>query len=153
MRSKHSNDTIFADPLKVEDIGDCSFYHTVELPGYGVINGEWDLRGRVNEYLGNVDFAGQRVLEIGPASGFLNIRDGKARRRRDLRRSHRRARLGLCSVSGCKIGRSVRPASNRDATVEEFLLVQSRRPAIQSESATMATLTICLRRSENSTSP
>jgi 2-polyprenyl-3-methyl-5-hydroxy-6-metoxy-1,4-benzoquinol methylase len=73
MRSKHSNDTIFAEPLKIADIGDCSFYHTVELPGYGVINGEWDLRGRVNEYLGNVDFAGQRVLEIGPASGFLTF--------------------------------------------------------------------------------
>jgi len=31
------------------------------------------LRGRVDEYLGNVDFAGQRVLEIGPASGFLTF--------------------------------------------------------------------------------
>ena len=28
---------------------------------------------RVDEYLGNVDFAGQRVLEIGPASGFLTF--------------------------------------------------------------------------------
>jgi O-methyltransferase len=27
----------------------------------------------VDEYLGNVDFAGQRVLEIGPASGFLTF--------------------------------------------------------------------------------
>ena len=66
MRSKHSNDTIFADPLKIADIGDCSFYHTVELPGYGVINGEWDLRGRVDEYLGNADFAGKRVSESVP---------------------------------------------------------------------------------------
>jgi hypothetical protein len=43
----------------------------MELPGRGVIEGrDWDLRGSVDEYLGNVDFAGQRVLEIGPASGF-----------------------------------------------------------------------------------
>jgi SAM-dependent methyltransferase len=31
------------------------------------------LRGGVSEYLGKVDFAGQRVLEIGPASGFLTF--------------------------------------------------------------------------------
>jgi O-methyltransferase len=31
------------------------------------------LRGGVDEYLGNVAFAGQRVLEIGPASGFLTF--------------------------------------------------------------------------------
>src|SRR5438128_10933095 len=44
------------------------------LIGYGVIEGrDWDLRGGVDEYLGKVDFAGQRVLEIGPASGFLTF--------------------------------------------------------------------------------
>jgi O-methyltransferase len=65
---------IFATPRKVEDVADCYFYHTMELPGHGVIEGrDWDLRGRVDEYLGNVDFAGQRVLEIGPASGFLTF--------------------------------------------------------------------------------
>ena len=58
----------------MEDVADCYFYHTMELPGRGVIEGrDWDLRGRVDEYLGNVDFAGQRVLEIGPASGFLTF--------------------------------------------------------------------------------
>jgi len=65
---------IFATPHKVDDVADCYFYHTMELPGHGVIEGrDWDLRGRVDEYLGNVDFAGQRVLEIGPASGFLTF--------------------------------------------------------------------------------
>jgi O-methyltransferase len=67
-----TDEKIFATPCKVEDVADCYFYHTMELPGHGVIEGrDWDLRGRVDEYLGNVDFAGQRVLEIGPASGFL----------------------------------------------------------------------------------
>jgi O-methyltransferase len=69
-----SDENIFADPLKVQDVADCYFYHTMELPGHGVIEGrDWDLRGRVDEYLGKVDFAGQRVLEIGPASGFLTF--------------------------------------------------------------------------------
>jgi len=73
MQSKHSKDTIFADPVTVADIGDCYFYHTMELPGHGVMTGEWDLRRGVDEYLGNVSFADQRVLEIGPASGFLTF--------------------------------------------------------------------------------
>jgi len=69
-----SAEKIFATPRKVEDVADCYFYHTMELPGRGVIEGrDWDLRGRVDEYLGNVDFGGQRVLEIGPASGFLTF--------------------------------------------------------------------------------
>ncbi|HEU0207793.1 MAG TPA: hypothetical protein VFQ78_02340 [Candidatus Udaeobacter sp.] len=67
-----SDEKIFADPLKVNDVADCYFYHTMELPNQGVIEGrDWDLRSRVDEYLGEVDFSGQRVLEIGPASGFL----------------------------------------------------------------------------------
>ena len=74
MQSKHRSNEIFAAPLNVDNVADCYFYHTMELPGHGVIEGrDWDLRGRVDEYLGNVDFAGQRVLEIGPASGFLTF--------------------------------------------------------------------------------
>ena len=69
-----SDEKIFAAPLNVDKVADCYFYHTMELPGYGVIEGrDWDLRDGVDEYLGNVDFAGQRVLEIGPASGFLTF--------------------------------------------------------------------------------
>src|SRR6266508_4857828 len=69
-----ANQNIFATPLKVDDVADCYFYHTMELPGYGVIEGrDWDLRGGVDEYLGKVDFAGQRVLEICPSSGFLTF--------------------------------------------------------------------------------
>ena len=69
-----SNDQIFAIPRKVEDVADCYFYHAMEIPGHGVVEGrDWDLRGRVDEYMGKVDFAGQRVLEIGPASGCLTF--------------------------------------------------------------------------------
>jgi SAM-dependent methyltransferase len=67
-------ENIFATPLKVQDLAECYFYHTMELPGHGVMKGrDWDLRGRVDEYLGKVDFSGQCVLEIGPASGFLTF--------------------------------------------------------------------------------
>ena len=120
---------------KVEDIADCYFYHTMELPGHGVIEGrDWDLRGGVDEYLGKVDFAGQRVLEIGPASGFLTFEMEK--------RGAEVVSVEVTDEHGWdfvpypaeKIGRSVRSASNRDATAEEFLLVQSRRSSIQSES-------------------
>jgi SAM-dependent methyltransferase len=68
-----SEDEIFAPPQKVEDVADCYFYHTMTLPGYGVMIGEWDLRQGVDDYLGRVAFAGKRVLEIGPASGFLTF--------------------------------------------------------------------------------
>jgi len=52
---------------------DCDFYHTATLPNGEVIQGAWDLRGRETSYLGNADFAGQRVLELGPASGHISF--------------------------------------------------------------------------------
>jgi hypothetical protein len=50
---------------------DCCFYHSMSLPGHGEVKGQWDLRGREKEYLGHVDLAGRKVLEIGTASGHL----------------------------------------------------------------------------------
>lgn len=47
------------------------FYHSMNVPGHGEVTGEWDLRPNVAAYLGNTDFNGKRVLEIGPASGYL----------------------------------------------------------------------------------
>ena len=48
---------------------DCRFYHCMELPNGDVVTGPWDLRGREAGYLGDVEFDGARVLELGPASG------------------------------------------------------------------------------------
>ena len=62
---------VFAEPRAVTDIADCYFYHTMELPGHGLVDGEWDLRGREAAYLGHVNVAGKRVLEVGTASGHL----------------------------------------------------------------------------------
>jgi O-methyltransferase len=50
---------------------DCYFYHRMTLPDVGDVGKEWDLRPTVEAYLGYTNFAGKRVLEIGPASGFL----------------------------------------------------------------------------------
>ncbi len=50
---------------------DCDFYHTLALPGGRVIPGAWDLRGSEARYLGFQDFANKRVLEVGPATGWL----------------------------------------------------------------------------------
>jgi hypothetical protein len=52
---------------------DCTWYHTFDLPGGGVARGAWDLRGGEDAYLGSTDFRGKRVLEPGPASGYLTF--------------------------------------------------------------------------------
>ena len=112
---KHSNDTIFADPR-------CRhrrplFLPHDELPVVDSRGSDWDLRGR-GMAIRQRRSGGQRVLEIGPASGFLTF-EMEARRRRDLRRSHRRARMGLYSVSDARL-KKCSPAPNRYATVKEF---------------------------------
>jgi hypothetical protein len=58
-------------PKPVANLEDCYFYHAIELPGYGVIDGDWDFRETADQYLGNVAVAGKRVLELGPANGFF----------------------------------------------------------------------------------
>jgi O-methyltransferase len=63
----------YARPRLVEAIDDCYFYHTMDIPGHGTVTGAWDLRGATDEYLGGVCLDGRRVLEIGPASGFLTF--------------------------------------------------------------------------------
>ena len=62
---------IYAEPRNVTDLYDCYFYHSMEIPDYGLVEGPWDLRGGVDDYLGGVELGGKRVLEIGTASGFL----------------------------------------------------------------------------------
>ena len=62
---------IYANPQDITDIDDCYFYHTMDIPEYGTVHGEWDLRGREGSYLGNVALQGKRVLEVGTASGYL----------------------------------------------------------------------------------
>lgn len=51
---------------------DCRFYHSVEVGGEA-ISGPWDLRGRESAYLGQLELAGRRVLELGPSTGHLSF--------------------------------------------------------------------------------
>jgi SAM-dependent methyltransferase len=65
--------TLLAEPRLVDSLEDCYFYHTMELPGFGVVRGHWDLRGRFEEYIGDVCVAGKSVLDVGAATGFLSF--------------------------------------------------------------------------------
>lgn len=62
---------IFENARDVKSLNDCEFYHYMDLPIDGEVKGKWDLRGGVDEYLGNVDLKGKRILELGTCSGFL----------------------------------------------------------------------------------
>ena len=64
---------LYAAARNVTSIDECRFYHVMDLPGFGQVGGEWDLRGRVTDYLGHVNVAGKRVLDVGTASGFLTF--------------------------------------------------------------------------------
>jgi len=69
--AQETTTNVYAAPRTVTDLAACDFYHSMEIPGYGEVEGEWDLRGGEAAYLGNVDVRGKRVLEIGTASGFM----------------------------------------------------------------------------------
>jgi SAM-dependent methyltransferase len=60
-------------PRLISSPDECYFYHTMDVPGHGTIQGEWDLRGSVGKYLGHFNFTGKRVLDIGAASGILSF--------------------------------------------------------------------------------
>ena len=64
---------LYKQPWKVASASECDFYHTTDIPGVGVVEGQWDLREGLDEYLGGYDFSGKRVLEIGPATGLLTF--------------------------------------------------------------------------------
>jgi len=61
-------------PPELPELSACSFYHTMDLPGCGLVEGEWDLRKTADVYLGHVSFAGKRVLDVGTTDGFLCFR-------------------------------------------------------------------------------
>jgi O-methyltransferase len=66
-----STDDVYASAPPTPAVSDCAFYHVMDLPGVGVVGDQWDLRPGVDAYLGAQRFDARRVLEIGPASGFL----------------------------------------------------------------------------------
>lgn len=61
----------FQPPIHVESPTGCFFYHSIDLPGFGLQVGHWDLRGAAATYLGGVPLSGKRIVDIGTASGFM----------------------------------------------------------------------------------
>jgi O-methyltransferase len=55
-------------------LADCYIYHWFDMPSGETLVGSWDLRENWRAYLGGVDFRGKRVLETGPASGYLSLK-------------------------------------------------------------------------------
>lgn len=64
---------IYASSRSGLTLDDCDFYHTSVLNDGSVIQGAWDHRGTERAYLGNLQFNGRRVLELGPATGHFTF--------------------------------------------------------------------------------
>ena len=67
------NASPFAEPRHVESVEECYFYHTMDVPQHGVVEGEWDLRPNIDKYLGGVDLRGMRLLDVGAANGVVSF--------------------------------------------------------------------------------
>src|SRR5690349_8146186 len=68
-----ADNVVFAEARMVSSPAECYYYHTMELPEFGLIEGQWDLRGRFDDYIGHLPLGGKRVLDVGCASGFLSF--------------------------------------------------------------------------------
>jgi SAM-dependent methyltransferase len=66
-----ATDHFASPPARRPSVEECTFYHCMDLPEVGTQRGQWDLRPGIGSYLGDFDFAGAKVLEIGTASGFV----------------------------------------------------------------------------------
>ncbi len=91
-----TTDTAFerlcASPRPVDDPSACDFYHAMDVPGLGEVEGQWDLRPNVSAYLGRIPLTGRRVLDLGTADGFLTFhmeREGAEVVSYDLSEDHR----------------------------------------------------------------
>lgn len=62
---------MWESPREIKKLEDCYFYHTMDLPTYGTVVGEWDLRGKEDDYLGNTSTSEKKVLDVGTASGHM----------------------------------------------------------------------------------
>lgn len=65
--------SFYEKPRAIPKREQCHFYHSFDLPDGSEIVGDWDMRGRFDQYVGNVDLAGLSVIDVGTASGFLSF--------------------------------------------------------------------------------
>jgi SAM-dependent methyltransferase len=82
MSEAQESQVSMAAPRFVDSLDDCFFYHTIELPEFGLVRGQWDLRGRFDDYVSNVSVSGKSVLDVGTATGFLSFESEKHGARR-----------------------------------------------------------------------
>ena len=73
MTEETTRESLLAKPRHIDSLDDCYFYHTMDLPEFGVVRGHWDLRGRFEDYVGAVPVASKSVLDVGAATGFLSF--------------------------------------------------------------------------------
>lgn len=64
---------LYAPPRLVENLEDCDFYHSMDLPNGEFIKGHVNLVGSERDYLGHAEFDAHTVLEVGPATGHLGF--------------------------------------------------------------------------------
>jgi hypothetical protein len=69
IRGKPGDFAMSAQPIP--SASECRWYHTLDLPELGTVQGDWDLRGQFDRYIGHIDLKGKTVLDVGTASGFL----------------------------------------------------------------------------------
>ena len=46
---------IYEQPLHIPSVEECNFYHSTDIPGVGLVEGQWDLREGFDEYLGEFE--------------------------------------------------------------------------------------------------
>lgn len=68
-----STSSIWQQPVEGVSEENCRFYHAFDFPDGSSVKGDWDLRGRAEDYLGKVVVTGKRVLDLGAASGFMSF--------------------------------------------------------------------------------
>jgi hypothetical protein len=98
----HASSARYATPVRGLREDDCYFYHVMDVPGQDALGGQFDLRGSEDEYLGNIELAGARVLEIGPASGFLSFHMESKGGPHRLGRARPRCRMGRRPAGGAR---------------------------------------------------
>ena len=79
--------SIYTEPRSVSDLKECYFYHTMDLPGIGKIEGNWDLRPNLKKYLGGVDFTRKASIGCRLCEWNFKFLHGTARCRGCLLRS------------------------------------------------------------------
>ena len=94
-----ARDVTFVTPRNVRHVDDCFFYHMLDLPGIGVVEGCWDLRGRFDDYIGGINLQDKTVLDVGAGNGFLTFEAEKRGRARSSRSISATQGFNTCSPS------------------------------------------------------